>query len=480
MNTTRTATLAALAMLALPAGTHAQDFPATPPALGAAPSVTPPAPVTRKLANGMTVMYVRQPELPVVSANLVIRGAGSTDDPAALAGLSSFTASMLDEGAAGKTALQIADQLEALGAALGTGATWDATQASLYVLRQNFPAALSILGDVVMRPDFPAAEVQRVRDERVTALTRGRDEPTVIAGNAFQALVFGAQHPYGRFATVEGTRTLDRDRVLTFYRAAYRPENATLILVGDVDPSALHSTVEGIFGAWRAAAPAAQRAGGLNPPQVGRTTIYLIDKPGAAQSEIRIGHPGVARNTRDYFAIQVLNTILGGSFTSRLNTNLREVHGWSYGARSGFSMREGAGPFTASAGVVTAKTDSAVAEFFRELSRIRTEPIPAEELEKAKRYVALGFPMGFETTQQVSGQLADLVTYGIDPGYFSTFVARVMAVTADDVRRAANEYVRPGNSVVVVVGDRSVVEAGLKAINLGPVEVRDINEFVKE
>jgi zinc protease len=219
--------------------------------------------------------------------------------------------------------------------------------------------------------------------------------------------------------------------------------------------------------------------GSLDAPQIGSTTIYLVDKPGAAQSEIRIGHPGVARNTPDYFALQVLNTLLGGAFTSRLNLNLRETHAWTYGARSGFAMRQGAGPFTAQAGVVTAKTDSSLVEFFHELNRIRTEPIPAEELEKAKRYVALGFPQSLETTQDVAGNLSSLVTYGIDPSFLGSYVRNVMAVSADDVKRAADQYVRPGNAVVVVVGDRAQIEAGIRALNLGPVEIKDVGEFVR-
>jgi zinc protease len=246
-----------------------------------------------------------------------------------------------------------------------------------------------------------------------------------------------------------------------------------------VDPAEAQPLIERTFGGWRAAgsAPAAVTAG--SAADIARTTIFLVDKPGAAQSEIRIGHPGVARNTPDYYALQVLNTILGGSFTSRLNTNLREVHGWSYGARSGFSMRSGAGPFMASSAVVTAKTDSALIEFFRELNRIRTEPVPAEELEKAKRYVALGFPSSLETTSDVAGQLASLVTYGIDPSFFGTFVRNIMAVTPADVQRVANQYVRPGSSVVVVVGDRATIEAGIRAANLGVVELRTLDEFVK-
>ena len=454
-------------------------FPTTPPALGPTPSVSAPAPVTRRLDNGLTVMYVRQSELPVVSGSLVVRNAGTTNDPAALPGLASFTAAMLDEGAAGRNSLQLADALDQLGAELNTGAGWDAAQANLYVLRPNLPEALRIMADVVTRPDFPANEVQRLRDERITNLARGKDEPTVIAGNAFPALVYGEQHPYGRFATTEATRRLDRARVAEFYASRYRPDNSTLILVGDVDPDVVHPIVQNAFGSWRARGAAPRPTAALQTPEIARTSIVLVDKPGAAQSEIRIGHPGVARDHPDYVPLQVLNTILGGSFTSRLNTNLRETHGWSYGARSGYSMRRGAGPFTAQAAVVTAKTDSAVVEFFRELNRIRTESVPAEELEKAKRNVALGFPQRFETTARVTGELSDLVVNDIDPSFFSTFVPQVMNVTAADVQRVANQYVRPDRSVVVVVGDRKVVEPGLRAIGVAPVEVRDIGEFVR-
>lgn len=469
---------AALLAAALPAAAAAQQFPTSPPALPPAPSVTPPVPVERTLANGMKVMFVRQAELPVVSAVMVVRGAGSTDDPASLPGLASFTASMLDEGAGGRTALQLADQLDLLGASLNTGAGWDAATASLYVLKKNFAPALGILADVVLRPDFPEAEVRRVREERVTNLTRARDQAAAIATNAFQSLVYGAQHPYGRFATVQATQALDKARVEAFHHAAYRPENATLILVGDVDAGMLPA-VERAFGGWHAMGTAPAAEGRMDAPTVGRTTIYLVDKPGAAQSEIRIGHPGVARNTPDYFALRVLNTMLGGAFTSRLNQNLRETHGWTYGAGSSFAMRQSAGPFVAQAGVVTAKTDSSLVEFFKELNRIRDQPIPAEELEKAKRYVALGYPEDLETTGQISGQLADLVTYGIAPSFLASYVPGVMAVTAADVKRVADQYVRPGNAVVVVVGDRSKIEAGIRALNLAPVEIRDVSEFVK-
>ena len=465
---------------AAPAPAAAQEFPSTPPATGAAPRIDLPDPVRMRLANGLTVMYVPQPELPVVSAVLVTRGAGSADEPAEAPGLASFTAGMLDEGAAGRDALALADALDLLGASLGSFAGADAAQVSLYVLRQNFPQALRLMADVVVRPDFPQREVDRLRDERLTQLARARDEAGAIAGNAFQTLVYGDAHPYGRYPTTEATRLLDRGRVAAFHQRAYRPETSTLILVGDVDPAAMQPMVEQAFGGWRAqgAAPSAFAAPAAPGTQARR--IYLVDKPGAAQSEIRIGHPGVSRDNPDYYALTVMNTVLGGSFTSRLNSNLREDKGWSYGARSGFQMLRGPGPFIAQAGVQTNATDSALVEFFREIDRIRTEPVSAQELEKAKRYVALRLPGQLETTRDLSGNLAALETYGLDPSFYDTFVERVMAVTAQDLQRVATRYLTPDRAVVVVVGDRASVEAGIRATTLGPVEIRDVGEFVRE
>jgi zinc protease len=468
---------AALAGWAAPAVAQ-PGFPTTPPRPQGAPRVDLPEPVRMPLPNGLTVMYVRQPELPVVSALLVTRGAGSADEPAELPGLASFTSSMLDEGAAGMDALQLADALELLGANLSTYSATDAAMANLYVLKENFPRALQLMANVVTRPDFPEREVNRLRDERLTALARSRDEAGAIAANAFASLVYGAQHPYGRYAVAESTRGLDRARVQAFHASRYRPENSTLILVGDVDPAQMQGQIAQAFGGWRAQGTA-QIGAPPAAPTIGRTTVYLVDKPGAAQSEIRIGHPGVSRSSPDYFPLLVMNTMLGGTFTSRLNTNLRETHGWSYGARSSFQFLRGDGPFVAAAGVQTNATDSSLVEFFREINRIRTEPVSADELQKIKNYVALGLPDQLETTQDIAMQLATLETYGLDASYYDDYVQRVMAVTAEDLHRVANRYVRPENAVVVIVGDRSRVEAGIRAANVGPVEIRDVTEFVR-
>jgi zinc protease len=454
----------------------AAAFPTAPPVPGPAPTLSLPAPERRRLGNGLEVVYVRHGSLPLAHATLVLP-AGSSSDPAQMPGLATFVAEMLDEGAAGRDALELSAALELLGAQLQTGAGTDAAFIDLEVLRSRLPEALALMADVAARPEFPEADLRRLRDQRITALASARDEPSIIAGNAFTRLVFGEDHPYGRLASTEATREMDRAALTAFHGSHYRPGGATLILVGDVDPASFHAEVERAFGAWQGNAEEPVAVPRVENPE--ETRIFLIDKPGAAQSEIRVGHPGVARSNPDYFPLVVLNTILGGSFTSRLNTNLRETHGFAYGAGSSFGMRLGQGPFLASSAVFTAKTDSAVVEFFNELRRIREEPVPQDELDRARNYVALGLPRRFETSAGVAGQLADLEIHGLSMDFFNSYVPRVMAVTAADVQRVAREYLHPERAVVVVVGDLAQIEAGLRALTVGPVEVRRTEEFVR-
>lgn len=462
-----------------PAAAAAAAFPTTPPATGPAPTVVLPTSEVRTLSNGLRVIYVKHGNVPLVHATLIGRG-GMADDPARTPGLAAFTAGMLDEGAGGKSSLEIAAALDALGAALDANAGWDNTQVDLEVLRSRLGEALPIMADVVIRPDFPETEVKRIRQQQLTNLARAKDEARVIAGNAFASLIFGAQNPYGRLTTTESVGRIDRAALRAFHRDYYRPGSSTLLLVGDVDANEMQPLVERTFGTWAAGkvtapAPAPQARAAATP----ETMITLIDKPGAAQSEVRIGNLAVARNTPDYYPLVVLNTLLGGSFTSRLNMNLRETHGYTYGANSVFSMRRGVGPFMASSAIVTAKTDSAMIEFFKELNRVRSEQVPADELERAKSYVALGFPRGFETMGGVAARLAELETYNLPRDYYADYVQRIMAVTADDVRRVANEYIQPGRATVVIVGDRQAIEPGLRKLNLGAVQVRKVEEFVR-
>jgi zinc protease len=444
-----------------------------PPMLSPPPALTLPALRTATLANGLELAVVEMHKVPVVDVSLVL-DAGGVRDPADLPGLATFTTTMLQQGAGRRSALDIADEAAFLGAQLNAGAGYDVATLSLHVPKRRLAAALDLLTDVVLRPTFADSEVTRQRELRRTQLLQQRDEPVQVANVAFPAIVYGAAHPYGRplsgnDAAVDG---LTRERVAEFYRTYYRPNGARLLVVGDVTLDEARRLITERFGGWvRGDVPAAPAA--TAPPPAPRA-IYLIDKPGAAQSVVRIGHVGPARDTPDYFALQVLNTILGGAFTSRLNQNLRETHGYTYGAGSAFSLRRRGGPFVAQASVVTAKTDSSLIEFLKELRRIRDEAVPAAELEKAKQYLVLGLPGDFETTASAAARFRELFIYGLPLDYFGGYIARINAVTAADVQRVARQYIDPDHFDIVVVGDRSQIEAGIHALNEGAIVYRDL------
>ena len=441
------------------------------PTLGPPPKVSLPPIVTRQLPNGLKLMIVEQHELPVADFVLVV-GGGGTLDPAAKEGVANLTSSMLTEGTTSRSALEIADQIAFLGIGLSAGSSWDAATVSLHTPTSQLDSALALFSDVVLHPAFRTDDFERVRKNRLTALVQLKDRPTAIADQAYAAILYGTSHPYGHNllgteASVTGMSTAD---LQSFYRTNFLPNNATLIVVGDVTPAQVEQKISALFGGWQ--------RGNVSPfkfsdaPRAGATTVYLIDKPGAAQSSFRIGSIGVPRSTRDYFALNVMNTILGGTFTSRLMQNLRETHGYTYGARSRFDMRQLAGPFTASAEVVAAKTDSGLIEFMKELNAIR-DTVPVAELNKAKRFLQLSLPSDFETTQQIANQLIPVVLYGLPLDYYNSFVSNVEKITQADVQRVARQYINPSSLAIVIVGDRKSIEAGLKAVNAGPIQVRD-------
>lgn len=446
-----------------------------PPRLAQAPSLTVP-PITRAtLSNGLPVWVVESHEVPLVQVNLVVH-AGSADDPSGQFGLASLTAAMLDEGAGARSALQISDEVEFLGATLATGSAFDSSAVRLNVPVARLADALPLMADVALRPTFPADELERLRQERLTALIQTKSDAAALVPLAFARAVFGPEHRFGTGAAgTEATlKAFTAADLKAFHSARFQPTNATLIVTGDVTMAALVPQLEEVFGQWRAQGPVA-RADVPAAPQLEAGGITIVDMPSAEQSQIRIGWVGVARSTPDYFPLQVLNTILGGSFTSRLNQNLRETHGYSYGASSRFDMRRSPGPFLAGAGVQTDKTAEALREFFNELNGI-SKPVGDGELAKAKNYLALGFPSEFETIGDLSGHLEELAVYGLPDAFFSTYVAKVQAVTAGEVRAAAERYIQPARFAVVVVGDRAKIEPGIRALNLGPVRTISVDE----
>ena len=465
--------------LTLASSAHAQAPDRTAaPVPGPTPRLALPTVQKRALGSGLPVWIIERHTVPTAQLTLLVKS-GSAADPDGKFGLASLTSAMLMEGAAGRDSLAIADALDFLGAQLSTGSSFDASFASLHVPVARLAEALDVMADVVLRPDFPQKEVDRLREQRLTGLRTARDNPPQIASIAFPRLVFGA-HRYGTGAvgTMESLKGLARGDLQQYHATHFRPDNATLIVAGDVTSGAVLTLLEKAFGGWKAPATPRPVTAVPAPIPVKTRTVYLVDKPGAAQSVIRIGTVGVPRSTPDYFPIEIMNTILGGSFTSRLNQNLREQHGYAYGASSDFDMRAAAGPFTAGASVQTDKTAESVTEFFNELAGIR-KPVGAEELTKAKNYVALGFPGQFQTSRDLAGMYADLVVYGLPDDFYATFVDRVLALTAGDVARAASQYVQPERLAVVIVGDRQAIEAKVRQLNLGPVQVLTVDDVVK-
>ncbi len=448
-----------------------------PPEPGPAPELRLPPIQKRQLANGLPVWLVELHDVPVAQINLLITS-GSAQDPPRRFGLATMTAAMLEQGAGSRTALEIADAIDYLGADLAAGSGFDSSVLRLHVPVARLQDALPIMADVALRPTFPGDELDRVREERLTSILQARDDPGTVAAAALARVLYGPTHRYGTptLGSAEAIKTFTPEDLKSFYASAYRPDNAALIAVGDVTADRLLPALEASFGSWKA--PAGAKPAQAVPAAQGPAArqIYLVDKPGAAQSQIRIGGIGVPRSTPDYFPLQVLNTVLGGSFTSRLNNNLREEHGYAYGAASGFDMRLGPGPFAASAAVQTDKTAEALTEFFNELNGI-LKPVPADELARAKNYVALRFPGTFETTGEMSRRLEDLIVFHLPDDYFSHYVQNIQAVTAADVQRAARTYIQPTRFAVVIVGDLKTIEPKIRALNLGPIKTMTVDEI---
>jgi predicted Zn-dependent peptidase len=471
----RAALAALLVVITVPLGAQAPDR-SKPPVPGPPPTLQLPAIQKQQLSNGLPVWVVEQHEVPVVQVNLVVLS-GSADDPAGKFGVANLTASMLMEGAGSRSSLELADAVDFLGADLGAVSSSDLSAVRLHAPVARIADALPLMADVAERPTFPEAELDRLRQQRITSIVQGRDDPNTISALAFARVLYGTAHRFGT-ATIGTTDTLGAFTTAdlkAFYTAAYRPDNATLIVVGDVTAASIVPLLEKHFGGWKPSGTTTHVKQPA-PPARSRREVYLVDKPNAPQSQIRIGAVGVPRSTPDYFPLEVLNTIFGGSFSSRLNLNLREEHGYTYGASSFFDMRLEPGPFTAFAAVQTDKTADALKEFFNEFTGI-LEPVPAEEVERARNYVALSLPADFETTGDISRRLEESVVYHLPDDFFSRYVPNIEAVTAADVQRVARKYMQADRMAVVIVGDLKTIEPAIRALNLGPITVLTIDQL---
>jgi predicted Zn-dependent peptidase len=439
------------------------------PALGADPSLRFPEIRRRTLSNGLRVWTVEHHAVPLVSF-LALMPVGASVDPIDRPGLAAITSDMLDEGCGDLDAMALHDTLGRIGGHLDSEIGSDATILTLSSLARFADRASGLLADMVIRPRLEASDFQRVRELRLNRLIQLRDLAPALADRAFARLLY-RDHPYGHtpLGTEESLQSVTLAEVRTFHGAKFAPAHATVIAAGDATHDALAASVEAAFGGWTAPGSGAPPDPALwtlpGPPD---DRVVIVNRPAAAQSELRIGHIGVPRRTPDYHALLVLNIVLGGQFVSRINMNLREDKGYTYGARTSFDFRRGAGPFSVSASVQSDVTVEAVIEALNELQAIRGDrPVTAAELQIGRAALTRGYPRNFETAEQVSRGAAQLALYDLPDDYFSTFVPKVLAIDEAAVTNVAERYIDPARLVTVIVGDREKVAPGVSRLNMG-------------
>jgi zinc protease len=441
------------------------------PKPGVANALHLPVPERFKLSNGLTVLYSERPGLPLVAANLVLH-AGSGVNPVDRPGLASMTARMLQQGTTTRSALQIADRAADLGATLNSGAGTDTTGISTRSLSRSFPEALELLADVTLHPSFPQSEIERVRSERLTAIVQEKDDPQSLATRVLTAALYGPRHTYGypSSGTTESIKAISQGDLLHFWQQNYFPDDAALVVTGNIKLAALRPLLEKRFGAWRPGRPA---AAAIASPETTDAKLILVDRPGAPQTTLVCFSMGLARSTPDYASVEVMNTDLGGLFSSRINMNLREAHGYTYGAGSEFAYHRTPGPFVVLSDVRTDVTAPATAEVFNELRRMRETQMTPAELTLSKDSIARSLPGRFERGTDAAATFAELFTYDLPLDYFSTLPERINAVTSEQAQAVAQKYIVPEKMIVLAVGDRAKIEEDMKKLNLGKVEIRD-------
>jgi zinc protease len=428
-----------------------------------------------KLDNGLSILLAERHDVPMVQASLVV-DAGYAADQQASPGTSSLTLDLLDEGTARRDALAISNELGRLGADLSTSSNLDVSQVTLSALRENLEPSLDVLADVVLNPAFAAADFERLKAQRLAAISREKSEPNAMAMRVMPRLVYGEGHAYATPFSGTGTEAavsaLSREDVVAFHQRWFRPNNATLVVAGDVTLEDLQPLVAKLFGAWPSGDVPGKSLAAVKRPDQPR--IFIVDKPGAVQSLITAAEVAPPKSSPDDLALETMNRILGGSFSSRINMNLREDKHWSYGARSSAQGARGQRPFYASAPVQTDKTAESLREVLSELRGIRGErPITEAELKKAKDIATLTLAGRWETTGAVLASMTDLVRFGLDDSYWGRYPAAIAALQLEDVERVARDVVAPDAMTWVVVGDRAKIEAPIRALAIAPVEIVD-------
>jgi predicted Zn-dependent peptidase len=456
---------------------HAAPQPALDRSVVPSPGPPPPLHVPSwtkvRLDNGAELMIVVKRDLPLVAFSVDFIGGSTELEPADKVGVAAFTAQMLSEGTTTRSADQLSDAQQLLGTSIAARVGGETGSIGFEALANKLPDALTLLVDMLVHPTFPPEALERIRARTLVQLAQAKEEPNRMAADVFSRVVFGAAHPYGRVLTERTARAITRDDVVAFHKAYFQPGRAVISVAGDVDPARLQATVAAAMKAWP--------AGGQRPsfsypeaPQSRPTTIYLVDKPKAAQSVFALGLPGPPRSTPDYYPLVVMNTLLGGMFQSRLNHNIREVKGYSYGVRSSFAFGRGPGPFDAGGGIVTANTKDALVEFLKELKGVQGAiPFTEGELKEGKDSLVQGLPRRFASVGGIAGAVAGIYTQGLPETFYQDYAKNIAAVTAADLVRVARKYIDLDHLNIVIVGDRAAVEASLRESGIAPVVVLD-------
>jgi zinc protease len=420
-----------------------------------------------RLGNGLEIYAARLGSVPLASLELVA-SAGGQHEPVEKAGLATLTASLLDEGTERRNAMEIAALVERLGGYLTTGADWDVGYFATGLLSRHLQEGLELLAEVATSPTFPDYELERLRNQRLAELLRRGQDPSALADDRLtEAIYEGSVYAHSLLGSEESVRSLRREEVVAFYRRHYAISGSALIAVGDLDPEDLIARVEAQLGSF--AGGQAPPGPEIRPAPLPGLAIHVVDRPGAVQTELRLGHAGVSRKDPDYTPLVVMNTLLGGKFTSRINLNLRERHAFTYGASSRFVGRLGPGPFLVGAAVATESTGAAVREVLGELARIREEPVEPVELEETRNYLVGVFPYTVQTIAELAKRLESLAVYGLPDDYFERYTERLAAVTEQDVLEVSRRHLDPEHIAVVAVGPAEELEPQLAG--LGPVQV---------
>jgi zinc protease len=442
-----------------------------PPKPGPDRTVQLPTPTSVTLPNGLTLILNERRGLPIVSASLVLKTGGASN-PLDKPGLASFVAAMLDEGTTTRNALQIADEVAQLGASLSTGSSMDSTTVSGRALSKNLGALLDLMADVTLRPSFPAEEIERQRAQRLAALVQQRENPSQVATQVAAAVLFGPKHPYGYtdLGTEAGVKGISRADMQAFWKQNFVANDAALVVSGEISMNELRALAEKSLGAWPRGTPARPS---LGAPEAVSARVVIVDMPGAPQTQLRVVGRGAPRSSPDFRPMQLMNQAFGGSFAGRINMNLREKNGYSYGTYSQFLFRRDAGMFQVYGGVRTDVTAPAVREVFNELRGAHEQPISEDELARAKDGLSDSLPGAFETSSNAVANFSNVFTYDLGLDYYAKYAAQVRAVTTEQVHDMVEKYIIPGRMLVVAAGDRKTIEPELQKLNLGPIEIRD-------